>query len=77
MGYHWVISYVDVKASDSHEDAFFSPAGMSPVEDKCLAGWEPWAITLLPVKSSKREGMISVHYIESQMQRFWFKKRVN
>lgn len=63
MSMKWILSYVDVKVG--------SPLDM--VEDKALAGWEPFAITWVAIVND-----IAGHRVlESNIQRFWFKKKVS
>jgi len=58
----WILHYVDVKSGDA----------LNEVEDACLRGWEPFAITWVPLPNQ----LISNRALESNTQRFWFKKRV-
>ena len=56
----WIINYVDVGSQEP----------LTEVEERCFQGWEPFAITWVPMPSS------GTRVILSRLQRFWFKKRV-
>ena len=60
---YWILSYVDVKVG--------SP--LTPVEDKAFAGWEPFAITWVPLHNE----IAGTRALESNVQRFWFKKKID
>ncbi len=56
----WILSYVDVKVGDP----------LDKVENRCQEGWEPFAITWVPIPNA----LVSHRALESNTQRFWFKK---
>lgn len=58
---NWIISYVDVRLGET----------FAGVEDKCLKGWEPFAITLVLISNE----IAGRRAIESNVQRFWFKRK--
>jgi len=58
----WILNYVDIELGSS----------LAQVEDRCLEGWEPFAITWVPIPNK----LVSIKVLESNTQRFWFKKQV-
>ena len=57
----WILGYVDVNPGDTFAE----------VEDRCLLGWEPFAITY----KSKRKFVFPI-IIKKDSIRFWLKKRI-
>ena len=63
---NWILNYIDVPVGDP----------LDKVEDRCLQGWEPFAITDWDYYHKPEDDSVISIVPPRPMRRFWFKKRV-